>query len=350
MPASNASSYSADLPKTIADADQLDRLLATPSQAAIDLMRRLEGDVMILGASGKIGQSLTRMALAAVKAAGSKAKVIAVDRVDLTELARAGAQTIQADLLDPAQVERLPKAANVIYMVGRKFGSAGAESLTWAVNVTAAAYAARALGQSRVVAFSTGYVYPLMTASGGGATEQTAPEPVGEYAMSCLGRERMFDHFSLTAGLRVLHFRLNYAVELRYGVLVDVAQKVWSGEPIDLTTGYANVLWQGDVCDQALRCLELAANPPAVLNVTGPQIIRIADVARRFGELMGRTPQLVGTENGLAYLSDASAAANRFGPPRVDLDRLLAWTADWIARGGNTLGKPTHFQTQDGKY
>jgi nucleoside-diphosphate-sugar epimerase len=339
-----------DLPDQVRDVEQLEELLSRPGRPAVDLMRRLDGDLMILGASGKIGPTLTRMALRAVQEAGTKTRVFAADCVCLKDLAAAGAQTVPCDLLDRHAAARLPKVANVIYMVGRKFGSSGQESLIWAINVLAAGRAAEALGQGKVAAFSTGCVYPLMTPDSGGATEQTPPAPVGEYAMSCLGRERMFDHFSHAAGLRVLHFRLNYAVELRYGVLVDVARKVWTGQPIDLTTGYANVLWQGDVCNQALLGLELAACPPRALNVTGPQILHIRDLARQFGRLMGREPVLAGTENNLAYLSNAAQAQELFGPPRVDTDRLIRWTADWIAGGRTTLDKPTHYETQNGTY
>jgi len=209
---------------------------------------------------------------------------------------------------------------------------------------------ARTFTASRVAVFSTGCVYPLMPVASGGATEETPPDPVGEYAMSCLGRERVFDYVSRTAGQRVVHLRLNYAVEPRYGVLVDVAQRVLAGEPVDLSTAHVNVIWQGDACDWALRSLALAASPPAVLNVTGPGVLAIRDLAETFGRLFGKPVQFTGSDSGRAYLSDASQAMARFGPPRVPVERVVRWTADWLRRGGRTLGKPTHFEVQDGRF
>jgi len=339
-----------ELPEAIETVDQLDELLSRPSEALVELLADLEGDVMVLGAGGKIGPSLARMAQRAMDASGAARTVYAVDVAPLQTLAAAGLTTLACDLLDPAAVEALPRCGNVIYLAGRKFGSTGAEHLTWAINVAVPQVVARTFAGSRIVVFSTGCVYPVMHVDTGGAAEQTPPEPVGEYSMSCLGRERMFDYFSHERGLKVLQFRLNYAVELRYGVLVDVGRKVFAGEPVDVTTGYANVLWQGDVCDRALRCLPLAASPPAVLNVTGPETISIRDVAERFAKLFNRPARFSGQENGLGYLSNASRANELFGPPAVPVERIIEWTARWIARGGEDLGKPTHFETQDGKY
>lgn len=339
-----------DLPQTVDTAEQLDELLSRPSCQLIGLLRTLDGDVMILGAGGKIGPSMARMAQRAVQQAGADKRVYAVDVAPLPALAAAGLTTLTCDMLDLAAIQRLPRAKNIVFMAGRKFGSTGGEHLTWAVNVVVPYHVARTFTDSRIVAFSTGCVYPLADVHGGGSTELTPPEPVGEYAMSCLGRERMFEYYSRTQGEQVLQFRLNYAVELRYGVLVDVATKVFRGEELDVTTGYANILWQGDVCNQALLCLGQAASPPAVLNVTGPETFSIREVAHQFGRLFGKAPRIVGTENGRGYLSNAARAKDLFGPPSVPMDVLIRWIAHWIQAGGENLGKPTHFEAQDGKY
>ncbi len=339
-----------DLPGTIDTVRQLEELLSTPSEPLIELVKSLDGDVMVLGAGGKIGPTLARMAKRAVDAAGAEKQVCAVDLADLPALADAGIRTITCDLLDLAAVEALPRCGNIVYMAGRKFGSTGGEHVTWAMNVVVPYHVARTFTDSRIVVFSTGCVYPIVDVATGGATEQTPPGPVGEYSMSCLGRERMFDYYSRTCGERVLQFRLNYSVELRYGVLVDVAAKVYRGEPVDVTTGFANVLWQGDVCDRALRCLPLADSPPKVLNVTGPETISIREVAHEFARLFGRDVRIAGEENGLGYLSNAAEATALFGEPSVPLERIIEWTAHWIRLGGEDLGKPTHFETQDGRY
>jgi len=339
-----------DLPDAIETVEELDELLSRPSAALVEFMASLEGDVMVLGAGGKIGPTLARMARRAADAAGTSGDVYAVDVAPLEALAAAGVRTVRCDLLDLAAVEGLPRAANVIYMAGRKFGSTGAEHLTWAMNGIVPYHVASTFVESRIVVFSTGCVYPVVHVETGGATEQTPPGPIGEYAMSCLARERMFDHVSRTRGERVLQFRLNYAVELRYGVLVDVATKVFRGEPVDVTTGYANVLWQGDVCDRALRCLALADSPPRALNVTGPETVSIRRLAETFGRLFGREAVIVGEENGLGYLSNAAEANALFGDPTVPLERITEWTAHWLRIGGEGLDKPTHFEVQDGKY
>lgn len=338
------------LPDVIQDEQELDELLSRPQAALVDFMRRLDGDIMVLGAGGKIGPTLTRLAARAIEAAGTGRKVITVSRAAMSDIQGAGVETIRCDLSDPAAVDALPKAANVVYMAGRKFGSTGAEHLTWAANVILPYHVARAFTCSRIAVFSTGCVYPLVAVADGGCTEDTPPAPVGEYAMSCLGRERIFDHFAETAGEKVVHIRLNYAVEMRYGVLVDVAQSVHDRQPIDLTTAWVNVIWQGDACNQALLALEHAASPAAILNVTGPETISIREVAEKFGELFGKPPVFTGQDSGRAFLSDSSRATALFGPPAVPVDRVIQWIAKWISSGGRLLGKPTHFETQDGKY
>ena len=338
------------LPDRIASVAELDEVLSRPSDGLVAAMGRLSGDLMILGAGGKVGPTLARMARRAVAQAGVTKRILAVDVIPLPELAAEGIETIRCDMLDLGAVEKLPRVENIVYMIGRKFGSTGSESLTWAINVMVPYYVARAFTGSRIAAFSTGCVYPVVDIRTGGATEEMPPDPVGEYAMSCLGRERMFDYFSENKGERVVHFRLNYAVELRYGVLADVATRVWRGEPVDVTTGFANVIWQGDACSQALRSLELASSPARVLNVTGPETFSIREVAGEFGRRLGREPVITGEENGRGYLSNSRRAAAIFGNPAVPLGRIIEWTAEWVRLGGASLGKPTHFEAQDGKY
>jgi nucleoside-diphosphate-sugar epimerase len=313
-------------------------------------MRELEGDVMVLGASGKMGPTLARMAQRAIAAAGTPAKVYAVARSAMPELAEHGVQTVRCDLLDLAAVERLPRARNVVFMAGRKFGSTGAEHLTWAINTIVPYHVGRTFTDSRIVSFSTGCVYPVVHLYSGGSTEAMRPDPVGEYAMSCLGRERVFDYLSSVHHQPVVHIRLNYAVEPRYGVLADIASRIWQGQPVDVTTGFANVIWQGDACDHILRSFTLASSPPAILNVTGPETFAVRQVALRLGELLGKPVTFTGEENGRGYLNNASLALRHFGYPQVPLGKLLEWTAQWVADGGASLGKPTHFETQDGKY
>jgi dTDP-4-dehydrorhamnose reductase len=338
------------LPEKIESVEELDEVLSRPSEKLVEYIRNMDGDLMILGAGGKIGPTLCRLAKRAVDAAGSQNAIHAVDVVALPELEAEGIHTIRCDLLDLQQVEELPRVKNVIFMAGRKFGSTGNEPLTWAINVIVPYHVARVFTDARIAAFSTGCVYPVMHVYSGGPTEETPPNPVGEYAMSCLGRERMFDFLSQTEGGKVVHIRLNYSVELRYGVLYDIASCVWKGEPVDVTTGFANVIWQGDASSQIIQSLSLASSPPAILNVTGPETFSVRQVALKFGELMNKDVQIRGEENGLAYINNASRASEIFGYPSVPLGKVIEWTADWIVRGGTSLGKPTHFETQNGKY
>ena len=337
-------------PDTIDTVEQLDEVLSRPSKALVQFMRKIEGDILILGAGGKIGPSLARLAKRAVDEAGSNIAVTAVDLMPLPALRPLGIRTIACDLLDPKAVNALPDSPNVIFMAGRKFGSTGGEHMTWAINVMVPHNVARIFTRSRIAVFSTGCVYPLMDVKTGGATEKTPPEPVGEYAQSCLGRERMFEYFSRVAGERVVQIRLNYSVELRYGVLFDVGWKIRNGEPVDVTTGHANVIWQGDACSQILRSLDLASTPPAALNVTGPETISIRETAHTFGRLLKKKVRIVGRENGKGYLSNASKAARLYGKPSVPPRRVIELIAHWLRIGGETLGKPTHFEVQNGKY
>jgi nucleoside-diphosphate-sugar epimerase len=338
----------------IRDVDHLEDLLSEPTEGVIQAMGRLEGDLIVLGASGKMGPTLARMARRASDAAGVRRRVIGVARftdVDQVERLRAsGIEAIPCDLLDPSQVDGLPEIPNVVFMAGMKFGSTGQEALTWAVNCYLPGMVARKFRGGRIVAFSTGNVYGLTSVPGGGSRECDLPDPRGEYAMSCLGRERILEHFSRALGVPVALIRLNYATELRYGVLVDLARKVWADEPIDLEMGFLNAIWQGDANAMALRAFEHAASPPTVFNVTGPELLCVRLVAEQFGQLLGRTVTFRGTESEDALLSDARASLDLFGPPRVDAERMIGWIADWVRRGGETLDKPTHFEVRDGRF
>lgn len=332
---------------------ELNDLLTLPSERDIEEVSRWSGDVLVLGAGGKMGPGLVVRIKRAIQEAGVRYRVIAVLRKDSEVLFaghRDGIDVIEADLLDPAVFAKLPDAADVFFMVGRKFGSSENQSLTWATNTWAAGLAADRYRTSRIVAFSTGNVYPLTSVGGGGPTEATLPAPTGEYAQSALGRERLFEYFSLTFGTPVLIFRLNYAVDLRYGVMVDIGQKVLAGEPIDLTMGYANVIWQGDANSYAIRAFSHCSSPAKLLNVTGLGAISVRKVAERFGEYFGRKPEFTGIEGATALLSDASLCVRLLGPPEVSSDQLLEMTASWLRRGGATLGKPTKFESLNGKF
>ncbi len=342
------------LPDLIEDEEQLDDLLTHPTDDVVEALANVPGDILILGVGGKMGPTLARLACRAIERGGPKRRVVGVsrfsDRSVEQRLRAAGIETIGCDLLDDGALDSLPDAPNVIFMAGRKFGSSGAEPLTWAMNTYLPGQVARRYRTSRLVIFSTGNVYPLVPVASGGATEDQPADPIGEYAQSCLGRERIVSFFSERYGTPVTILRLNYAIDLRYGILLDVAQKVWTGEPVDLTMGNANVIWQGDANRIALRSLTVCACPPAVLNLTGPETVSIRYVATRFGQLLGRTPTLVGTEAPTALLSNAARAYSLFGYPRVTLDQMIRWVAHWVATGGRVLGKPTHFEVRDGKF
>ncbi len=341
-------------PRSIADEAQLDDLLSTPSEAAIDAMRALDGDLIVLGVAGKMGPTLARMARRASDAAGVTRRVIGVARFSEPgheqALQAQGVETIRCDLLDEAAVERLPDAPLVIYMAGRKFGSTGDESLTWAMNAWLPAVVCRRYARSRIAAFSTGNVYGLTAVGRGGSQESDRPSPVGEYAMSCLGRERMFEHFSRANSTPVSILRLNYATEMRYGLIVDLARQVHAGTPIDLAMGYANVIWQGDANAMSIAALRHAASPPYVVNIAGPDELSVRDVCLALGERMGREARFTGTEAGDALLSNGARGWSDLGRPDVALSQLIDWTADWVSRGGSSLGKPTHFESRDGKF
>lgn len=333
---------------------ELEDLLSTPTPKTIAAVSRLEGDLLVLGAGGKMGPSLARLARRSIEAAGLSYRVICVSRWSSREVAEqleaADIETIACDLLERDQLERLPDLPNVLYLAGFKFGSSSAPDYTWAMNCHLPAIVAERYRAARIVALSTGGVYPLVPLAEGGATEETPPAPIGEYAQSCLGRERMFQYMSRKHATHVVLIRLNYATDLRYGVLLDIAQKVAAGEPVELAVGYLNTIWQGDANAALLQAFELCASPPDVLNVTGPEIVSVCDAANRFAALLGQTAVFAGEESDLAFLGNASRSHTLFGQPLVSLATLIEWTAEWVKAGQQTLGKPTHFETVDGKY
>jgi len=328
--------------------NRLNDLLTTPSGALAGDMKQLAGDILVLGAGGKMGPSLCVLA----KRAGKR--VIAVSRFSGTGereyLEENGVETIAADLLDAARRAALPQAENVIYMAGRKFGTQGQEWLTWAMNAGLPAFIAQQHRASRIVVFSSGNVYPLVPPQSGGSKESDAPGPVGEYAMSCLARERAFEYAASAYGTRVLLYRLNYAADLRYGVLYDIAENILEGKPVSLRTPCFNIIWQGSANEIALRALLKADSPAFKLNVTGPEILSVKKTALRLGEILGKTPAFEGPEGTDAYLSDASLAMKLFGPPCVSADTLIEWQGQWLLDGGRGLEKPTHFEERKGAY
>ncbi len=322
----------------------LESLLASPYPEDIEFMSHLPGDLVILGAAGKMGPTLVARAVAANR--DPNRKIYAVARHGDFP----GATALRADLSDRRQVDALPDAPNVLYLVGRKFGSTGAEHLTWATNAIVPSLAAERYINSRIVALSTGNVYPFVPVDCGGASEATLPSPIGEYAWSALARERVFQYYAQERGLRCVLIRLNYAVEHRYGTLVDIAQKVLEREPIDVTMGYFNAIWQGDANSVCLRAFELCESPARILNLTGMETLRVRDIASEFGKRFGMEPVITGEEAQTALLSNASVCQRIFGPAHVAMEQLLDGIAHWLQRGGSTLGKPTHFEVRTGKF
>jgi nucleoside-diphosphate-sugar epimerase len=338
------------LPETIVDIAALDDLLCRPNQALIDDLAKVDGDIMILGVAGKMGPTLAGLA----KAALPHRRIIGVARFSDASvkswLQARGIETVNCDLLDEAAVRTLPKIQNIIFMAGRKFGAEGDLSLTWAMNAHVPALVAQAFHRSRIVAFSTGCVYPFVPVNGKGANENVAPDPPGEYAQSCVGRERMFEYFSRKFATPGRLFRLNYAIDMRYGVLHDIAAKILAGQPIDVSLGHVNFIWQGDASAQALRCLAHCDTPASPINVSGHEILAVRDLAAKLGARLDREPIIVGTEQPTAWLTDTSQATKMFGLPIVDSARLIVWTADWVTRAMPSLGKPTKYEVRDGRY
>jgi hypothetical protein len=340
-----------DAPRSI---DELEERLSRPSEAAIATLRDLSGDIVILGAGGKMGPSLAAMARRAADAVGTPRRVIAVSRFSSEAAARGlterGVEVARADLADPTAWRSLPDAALVVYMVGQKFGTQGAPGRTWYTNTVVAAFATDRYRDARIAAFSTGNVYPLTPVERGGSREEDTPAPVGEYAMSCLGRERVFEYAAAAWGTRSTILRLNYAVDLRYGVLVDIAQRIIAGTPVDVTMGWVNCIWQGDANALALASLGAAASPPTVLNLSGPETLRVRDVAVALAGHLGVNATIRGQEAPDALLSNTQALQARWGAPSVRADQLVTWVAAWLASGGETSGKATRFEQREGTF
>jgi nucleoside-diphosphate-sugar epimerase len=333
---------------------ELDTVLSRPSEAVVQAIIDSPGDVAILGDGGKMGPTVARMVRRAVLQAGSSRRVLAVSRFGAGPLADqltdAGIEVVRADLTDWASLASLPETPNVIFLAGQKFGTRSLPSTTWVTNTVVPALVADRFRGSRIVALSTGNVYPMTRVAYGGSREEDTPGPVGEYAWSCLGRERILEHASRARGTPVSIVRLNYAVDLRYGVLVDLALKVASKTPIDLTMGSVNVIWQGDAAAQVIQSLVHAAVPPFIVNVAGPEVLRVRDVALEFGRRMGNEPMFTGEEAADALLSNATRAQSLWGPPSVSAAQLINWVAEWVMQGGVTLGKPTQFEQREGSF
>jgi nucleoside-diphosphate-sugar epimerase len=332
------------------DEQDLEEMLSEPSEVTVQALAGLAGDIVVLGAGGKMGPTLAMMLK---KASGDK-KIYAVsrfsDKAVRNRIEQAQIETIEADLLDESHYHKLPDVENVFYLAGMKFGSTGNQPLTWAMNSYMPALVARHYKNSRIVAYSTGNVYPLVDIASGGATEETMTEPIGEYAQSCLGRERMFEYFSQLYKTPVTLIRLNYANEPRYGIIVDLTFRILNDEPIDLTMGAVNLIWQRDANEYIIRSISLAKSPPAVLNVTGPETIPIRRLAEQIGETLGKKPNFVSREAASALLSNASYCLNTFGPPQMSLEQMVSMIAGWIAAGKKTLNKPTKYEIRNGKF
>jgi nucleoside-diphosphate-sugar epimerase len=339
---------------SIHDVNELEELLSEPTEGAIHALGALDGDIVVLGVGGKMGPTLARMARRASDISGIKRRVIGVSRFSspgLEQQLRAwGVETVRCDLLDRQSLAKLPEAANVIYMAGMKFGSTGQESLTWAMNSFLPGLVAERYRDSRIAVFSTGNIYGLSAISQGGSREEDALNPLGEYAMSCVGRERIFEHFSRTNNTKMAILRLNYAAELRYGVLLDIAQRVNAGQAVPLSMGYMNAIWQGDASAMSLQSLCCASSPPMAINIAGPELLSVRRIAEKFGERLNKPVRFEGVESGDALLSNAQRAYQLFGQPRVSTEQMLTWIADWVSRGGATLARPTHFEERAGRF
>lgn len=338
----------------IDNVEQLEDRLSEPTVAAIQALAALEGDLIVLGVGGKMGPTLARMAVRASERAGVRRRVIGVarfsDAAAEARLRASAVETIRCDLLDPSKFDALPEAPNVVFMTGMKFGATGQEGRTWAMNCWLPGLVCQKYRRSRIVAFSTGNVYGLTPVALGGSVESDPLHPVGEYAQSCLGRERLFEHFSRENDIPMSLLRLNYATEMRYGVLVDLAQQVRQGLPVNVTMGHVNALWQADANAMALASFAQVSTPPTVLNLAGPELLSVRRTAQQFAQRFGQALVIEGNESSDALLSNAQRAHHLFGYPRVSAGQMIAWIADWLERGGATLGKPTHFEVRHGQF
>ena len=325
-----------------------------PSQQLVEDIARLDGDILILGAGGKMGPALAKLAKQAIQLAGVDKKVIAVSRFSEAglreDLISHGIEIISADLLEDDQLQSLPLVENVLYLAGTKFGTTGNEPFTWAMNAYLPGRVAEKYKNANIVAFSTGNVYPLSPVTSGGCAESHPTEPLGEYAQSCLGRERIFQYHSSKHNTPLLIYRLNYANDTSYGVLLEIAKAVNENRAIDLSMGNVNVIWQGDANEIAIRALHHCATPPRILNVTGPETLSVRWIAEEFGKLLGKMPVLTGEEQSTALLSNASESMRLFGYPKTTPLQMIDLLANWIQQGGKISNKETHFQERSGKY
>jgi len=342
------------LPELIETEEALDEVLTRPRPCLIDFVKTLKSPLLVLGAGGKMGPSLAVLCRRAADAAKHKLEICAVSRFSNPTirpwLEARGVKALECDLLEREALRQLPDADNVIYLVGLKFGTSDNPSLTWAMNTLVPAHVIERYPAARIAALSSGNVYPLAPVHSGGSVEADALTPLGEYANACVARERIFEFFSRRNGTPVVLIRLNYAAELRYGVLLDIARRVYADQAVNVSTGYLNCIWQGDANEFIVRSLALANSPSAALNLTGPTKLSVSKLALRLGELMGRTPQIVGTESDTALLSNSARALALLGQPPTPIEKTLQWTAHWVVHGGRTLDKPTHFEVRDGNY
>jgi nucleoside-diphosphate-sugar epimerase len=342
------------LPEQIETVEALDDILTEPQPALVEYMTTLTSPLVILGAGGKMGPTLARLARRAAEASGHPLEIVALSRFSDAQsrqwLEIHGVKTLSCDLFDRDALKALPESENVIYLVGMKFGTSRNPAATWAANTVIPAHVAERYAQARIAALSTGNVYPFAPVASNGWTEAAPLTPFGEYANSGVARERIFEFFSTRNGTPISLIRLSYALDLRYGVLVDIAQKVFAGQPVDVTTGYLNCIWQGDANDLIIRSLALASSPPTALNLTGSERVSVRDTATRFGELMNRPVRFVGQEAETALLSDTTLLTSRLGKPGTPLHTVIQWTAHWIMNDGHVLNRPTHFEVRNGAF